>query len=318
MSNYKWISEYTQYLFPVNLSDANIEQAMILKKKKLPRKLYKYKKFNPEGYSIDSFVNNYLFCAKASKLNDPYECALQVHPQLPEAFESFRSRFYTISRTLALFPRDFLESIKNCSIDEFFDILADADTEHDYNGSHFKFVFECLTNFKKDENDEKISSESQNHICIGALSENINSTLMWSHYGDEHKGFCIEYDFRNADSKYWIPLHPVLYQNDIPDFSKYIINKKSSTGLVISTYAAMIKAKEWKYEKEWRIILPHINNEKSGVKFRLPTPKALYLGCRCDEENSRRIITIAREIKIPIYKMRHKSQSFLLEYKSID
>lgn len=321
MTNNKWINEYIQYLFPINISDIKINEAMCLKKKKIPKKLFKYKRFDSEGHSIDSFINNYLFCAKASKLNDPYECALQVYPQMPEAFESFRNKFYTISKTLSLFPQDFLESIKNCSIDDFFNIIASADKEHDYSGEHIKFVFECLTNYQKEINDSKISLESQNHICIGALSENINSTLMWSHYGDEHKGFCIEYDFNIADKKYWVPLHPVIYQNDIPDFSKYMTHKNRLTGLVIATYASMIKAQDWKYEKEWRIILPYINNEKNaektGVKFRLPTPKALYLGCRCNEENSNKIVSKAQEMNVPVFKMKHKPQSFLLEYESI-
>ena len=40
---------------------------------------------------------------------------------------------------------------------------------------------------------EKVK-ETRNNTLISCFSKSWNSTLMWSHYGDKHKGICVEFD----------------------------------------------------------------------------------------------------------------------------
>ena len=46
---------------------------------------------------------------------------------------------------------------------------------------------------------------------IGSLAADYNNRLMWSHYANEHKGFCIEFDFSKGPDDL-LPL-PVIYSS---------------------------------------------------------------------------------------------------------
>lgn len=98
--------------------------------------------------------------------------------------------------------------------------------------------------------------------CI-CFSEAKNSTLMWSHYADNNRGICVEYDFEKikANSLYYC-LFPVCYtQSPISVYDFFRRNEELYSielGVLISV---LNKASCWKYEKEWRLVLL---NEKIG------------------------------------------------------
>jgi hypothetical protein len=61
-------------------------------------------------------------------------------------------------------------------------------------------------------------------FSILSLSENVLSTLMWTHYGDSHMGFSIEYDFSKlpyGDLRRRL-CFPVFYVSKVRDASRYI------------------------------------------------------------------------------------------------
>ncbi len=47
---------------------------------------------------------------------------------------------------------------------------------------------------------------------------------MWSHYSDQHKGFCVEYDFKELglDNQVTRFIFPVIYQEAIFDMKDYM------------------------------------------------------------------------------------------------
>lgn len=84
---------------------------------------------------------------------------------------------------------------------------------------------------------------------MSRIKDNI---LMWSHYADQHKGFCIEFN-RSPDNDLGnIKMtQPVKYYYDYPD-----VNPLDSDGNIDeSIHKKMLfsKAKDWAYEKEWRL-----------------------------------------------------------------
>ena len=53
-------------------------------------KLYKYRRFDPNGYSLDDLKNGTLYCAKPDSFNDPFDCKIGI------TFESiYRAKFET-------------------------------------------------------------------------------------------------------------------------------------------------------------------------------------------------------------------------------
>ena len=81
--------------------------------------------------------------------------------------------------------------------------------------------------------EQKLHSDFlHDNYCL-CLSENNSSVLMWSHYADNHKGICIEYDFESIKNNKLIyySLFPVNYTAkpidiyDLVNSEKNIISK---------------------------------------------------------------------------------------------
>ncbi|MEJ7736585.1 MAG: DUF2971 domain-containing protein [Chitinophagaceae bacterium] len=96
---------------------------------------------------------------------------------------------------------------------------------------------------------------------------------MWAHYGDNHKGVCLEFDATIAEST--IRINPVVYNSEsIPAIDK------------MDDYCPKIllrKDEEWGYENEWRIIarssIPMMT-EPVTHEFKKRSLTGIYFGCR--------------------------------------
>jgi hypothetical protein len=143
---------------------------------------------------------------------------------------------------------------------------------------------------------------------------------MWHHYANEHKGFVIEYDFsedkcQNAFSRC---LYPVIYSNEIPNISEYFPKNDSlDFNVLIGAYPVMIKNADWKYEHEWRVIIPMGEPEERGMNIKGPKAKAIYLGINATDGTKRWIKNVCEECDIELYQMKLQSSSFLLTYEKI-
>ena len=74
-------------------------------------------------------------------------------------------------------------------------------------------------------------------VRVVCLSEVYDSMLMWSHYAQNHTGFCIEYDFKESDMLYK-HLYPVIYTKD------------NHTHKVIAAITFTIKAAQYPHFEE--------------------------------------------------------------------
>lgn len=82
-------------------------------------------------------------------------------------------------------------------------------------------------------------------------------------------------------------------------------------------YNALIKSKDWRYEKEWRYLLLY-NGAEIEIRFLpVPKPKSIYLGAKVSEKNREKILKIAEERDINVYQMEIKHSEFALESKVI-
>lgn len=85
-------------------------------------------------------------------------------------------------------------------------------------------------------------------IGLCCLSKSADNILMWSHYGRDHTGYCVE--FEATDSTYMFgAAQPVLYSEEFPVVDFYKTPKDKQVDLVFLT-----KYLGWAYEQEWRII----------------------------------------------------------------
>lgn len=114
----------------------------------------------------------------------------------------------------------------------------------------------------------------------------VNSTLMWSHYADYHKGICIGYSlsgrFTNCfekssdDYKFSLVL-PVQYSDESRDIHKTLDTVNSFTQ----------KRNCWEYENEIRLVTFNTSNDKPHVGLPLDEDsfvKEIIFGYACPEK----------------------------------
>ncbi len=141
----------------------------------------------------------------------------------------------------------------------------------------------------------------QNELGNEVPIEDVN-VLMWSHYADSHKGFCVKYVFDRDmfDLNKHIKRDKLLLVDKIKYSETIDINDEPSIRM-----ALLEKSDFWKYENEMRLI----SYDCSGEDKEFPVveckgmAKAVYLGVKCSNENRRLMEKAIGDKNIPLYQM---------------
>lgn len=120
-----------------------------------------------------------------------------------------------------------------------------------------KYKQENVDNYKTGLN--KLMNLHTRNSGIYSLSKTYNNELMWVHYSNSHKGYCIEYDFKDLEDfeLKFSECNPLSHMNR---FDKVNYSEKLfQISKVAPKYDDMIKfllskSKKWKYEEEYRVI----------------------------------------------------------------
>ena len=156
-----------------------------------------------------------------------------------------------------------------------------------------------------DEMDSKLAEKMKNLFLVGCLCTSYKNRLMWSHYADSHKGFCIEYDFSEPEDEILskLPL-PVVYSENRP-LVPWKAAIDNSVENMEEAYAEIVmglltKDKEWEYENEWRILI----GATEDSELVMPKVSCIYLGASIEKENRDKIVAIAKKQNIPVKQMK--------------
>jgi len=167
----------------------------------------------------------------------------------------------------------------------------------------------------------------RNNIKISCFSEELFSMPMWSHYADNHTGFCIEYDFtrlsyENDLTKYLFPVGYDSRRYDITNLFKKTFNEPYDPRVILLCFLMNLKHSSWSYEKEWRIIKMRLPEEKeftSGLEDCPLKPTAIYLGVNFDKNEVHSVKEKLKNFDIPIYVLKvSNSEFFEMELESIN
>jgi len=98
-------------------------------------------------------------------------------------------------------------------------------------------------------------------IGISSFSENGMEPLLWSHYANSYRGFCLKFkpDFINESNKELVKLKKVIYSDSPNPIS---INIKFA-----KFYQFIVKLNNWNYEKEWRLLFQNPTSVNSKYYF---------------------------------------------------
>ena len=138
-------------------------------------------------------------------------------------------------------------------------------------------------------------------IGIYSLSEKWNDELLWSHYADSHKGFCIEFNIneiiQNKVKRIIFPeIIKIRYRKEPPTYSLSFMENmtyKKLLKILIGT-----KSKSWKHEDEIRILF----NELGFQEINSQSIKSIIFGVNASEKNIQSTIEKMGD-KIMYYKI---------------
>ena len=169
-----------------------------------------------------------------------------------------------------------------------------------------------------DDKDNDINIKLVDLFFVGCLCTDYKNRLMWSHYADSHKGFCIEYDYNNLteDEIASLPL-PIVYAKERPllPWKAALDNtpENISEATAQITLGLLTKDDEWKYENEWRILI----SSKGSPEFEMPKISCIYLGAAISDENKAKILEIAKRKNILVKQMKIDRGTYALHAATI-
>lgn len=164
---------------------------------------------------------------------------------------------------------------------------------------------------------KKLDGKERKNSFVGCLGEGklIASNLMWAIYSNNHKGFCVEYDYLSAFSilknNGYIIL-PVYYTDKY--IAPMIWAMEDKFRYILSAYYT--KSTCWEQELEWRIY-KYKETKDDRVEAYIGDPKSIYVGCRANDYLVSRLRTICIEKQVKLYKMELSSNSYTLSPKLI-
>jgi hypothetical protein len=127
---------------------------------------------------------------------------------------------------------------------------------------------------------EEIQQVAQQHIeklatkfGVCSFGGDPRSNLMWSHYASNHEGFCLQFEVAK-DLNAFGRLVRVDYGTQYPVIN-WLFEQEFYKGVGATLER---KHKQWKYEREIRLIIPDAAGER--LPFRPDSLRAVILGCR--------------------------------------
>lgn len=170
--------------------------------------------------------------------------------------------------------------------------------------------------------DDLLKYVSRDSIAICSLTQNTwKSMLMWAHYANNHRGFCIEYEVLNTqyiwDVNYSTKRHALAnsFINLLIEAHRGNVNNQY-LGLIIQQN--LVKSIEWEYEREYRILqikadVPDIGiygGEADISTLGLKASK-IIVGWKC--EYYEQLMDIAKNLDCEISSVEPSKLSFQME-----
>lgn len=251
-----------------------------------PRTLYKY-----ESISVQSLLNlksQTIYFGPPANFNDPYDCAISARVREPTDSEinDFRKKYSEIDEI----PELTRNQLKTIPVDQLKKWLMRA-TQQSAN---------------------EIVEKNIEQRGVSCFSEVNNELLMWSHYADKYKGFCLEFD---TNYEPFSKVRKVTYTDKMPTLSitEALINNDYDQFLEL--YCT--KSGSWAYEKEWRCI-----HQVAGTSWTYESDAlvSIYFGPEIDPRALEIICLILKgqNSTIKFWRGFRSSESFSVEFKPFE
>ena len=262
LDDFKWQQNFVNTYLPYNLMNSKLlDSEQSIQADIRPQKLYRYSSYTKEYLKMACAGDLYL--SDPRTLNDPYDVYANIDAtnileyispiygkdNINKMIEALKaSEITTNSKILT----KFFANVKN--------VIHNFSSQSSYDDC-WKYLNDV---FKKDFKSE-MSYASLAGVC--------DNSAMWSYYGADHQGYCLEYELQSPANHiydysqsrgFWLAIMPIIYTDRPFDGNKYLkntpLNEQTSINLekfafILMTALCNQKLATWKHEKEWRILI---------------------------------------------------------------
>lgn len=310
----------------------------------MPKTLLKFYPFNQN--SLKCIESNKVYLNSPDNFNDPYDCFICSEQEtFAKAFfiEYINNSDY-IQR--GIITTDEFEKIKASYPDppgtdiyghymKTFESIIRGILIHEDRGFQLDNIrYQAYKEYKK-----TISMIRNNKIKVTSFSdfdgdEFCRATEMWGHYAASHTGFCVEYDLKSKlldlklDSLIRGGMMPCRYSKKpvfIPSSlfwkyysgSKMTINQKAQFDKAVFM-SFLNKSSSWRYEKEWRLMIPGEVSEIYSNLIDFFPIITIYLGIKMPQNDKEYFYDFGKRKNINIVDMRCRDNEYELYGLSVD
>jgi hypothetical protein len=270
------------------------DRRQFLHKQSLPDFLYKFRKVDLEkpGRLEDIIIRSNLFLSSPTSFNDPFDMKPLATAEGDVA--SLLNKIDSLPAPSAKAKRDAKKRARTVWQEQGIDGIA--------------------REFKIEEVVQSLFADT-GVFCFSTIGRKSSrdtgprNTLMWSHYGDSHRGICLQFQV-SKDPRILRNLVRVSYTDNYPT-----INWLSSKHHEECLSAATNKHSKWSYEHEWRYV--RLNSANTKVQFSPCFLAGIILGAKVDEATIteiNRLLTKRQEAGLPPIK-KYKAHAEMSSYK---
>ncbi|MGA3372853.1 MAG: DUF2971 domain-containing protein [Terracidiphilus sp.] len=317
-----WIGSFVDCLEESTLSHPRFEEAYAIKQQNIPKRIYKYRR--DCDYSRANLRTDTVWLSSPDSYNDPYDCAFAVLKDskdivMAAAIKVIFDEITDACKYRQAISIDVIEKAKASreplrSIAEYMSTLGiDIESQDPHRWAERSSV---QLNGLICEIDATLNLVRRNaKVCsFSAISDSI---LMWSHYADNHRGFCVEYDLDPLvpNHPFRRNLYPVIYSPDLYDLTpwlKSLVDSDLQQFNSIHPLLALIhKFDGWGYEQEWRLalVLPTLIEDHD---LKVPRPIRIFLGSKMEHTNKNELRAICEEKGIEVWQMQMADDKYRL------
>jgi len=280
-----WISDFISCLEKSTVANPRLADALAIKEKHLPKRIYKYR--SDDDFSRTNLRDDTVWICSPEAYNDPYDCLFTVAENdvmvaAKRSLVGYFAKIYKLHDILA--PATI--QLAEISDDPLKTLLQAIPPAHSFpEGANPRQMadFISLTIPKYVGDAMAFLRQVRDATKVCSFSKRNDSILMWSHYANYHKGFCVEYEIDPLPPDHFLRqnLYPVIYSSSLYDLTGWSTSLFSSPreqfnpSLVL--LAMLHKYRDWHYEKEWRLILtePRLTRDRP---LQVPRPSRVFLG----------------------------------------
>jgi hypothetical protein len=313
-----WIERMVECLASEDVGGVRADEAIAIKYQNRAKSVFKYRCNNEQSrYNLE---NDLVWVCSPTSYNDPYDSSISIRPEtLTKTVIQDGVREFIAKELGSNLEAQRLEKILNApnpalALQEL--IMTEIDQVPEEHRAIFREPLAAQMKAWEETFGRTLPASHKDSLKVCSLSGTQYSIIMWSHYADQHRGFCIEYETRSLppENLFVRMLYPVIYTEKLFDGTKYYlaaIRNQNTFNILFPALAALHKSPEWSYEKEWRLVIP-ANLVKEASPWRVPTPKSVYLGSRMPNDEKEGIIQICKRKGIEALEMHLADDSFCL------